>query len=115
MASPAIKRIALEYQSPDGKSPFGRWLSQLKDARAQAKITKAIKQMEAGNFGDHKAITDGKGLQERRIHYGPGYRLYYFIDGDQLIVLFAGSTKADQNAIIKNAQQYLTDYLVRKA
>ena len=58
----AIKREACEYQTSNGKSPFREWLLSLRDYRAQAKITRAIVNMENGNFGDHKALTNANGL-----------------------------------------------------
>lgn len=114
MAIPVIERKAQEYKTQDGSAPFRDWLVDLKDARAKAKVTKAVTQMEAGNFGDHKPITDGTGLQERRIDYGPGYRIYYITEGDELIILFAGSDKSDQQAAIDAAKEYLADYKARK-
>lgn len=114
MPIPVIARKAQQYTAADGGAPFRDWLINLADARAQAKVTKAITQMEAGNFGDHKAIADGNGLQERRIDYGPGYRIYYITEGDELIILFAGSDKSDQQASIDSAKKCLTDYKARK-
>mgnify|MGYP005864368119 CR=1 FL=1 len=114
MAIPVVERKAQEYKTEDGGAPFRDWLVNLKDARAKAKVTKAVTQMEAGNFGDHKPITDGNGLQERRIDYGPGYRIYYLTEGDELIILFAGSDKSDQQTSIDAAKEYLADYKARK-
>ena len=109
-----IERKAKEYQTPDGKVPFRDWLLNLRDIRAQAKITKAITQMEAGNFSDHKPLKNTFGLYERRIHYGPGYRIYYTLEGDTMILLFSGSDKSDQQKMIDKAKGYLLDYLSRK-
>jgi len=114
VARAVIERKAQEYTAQDGSAPFRDWLVGLKDTRAKAKITKAVTQMEAGNFGDHKPITGGNGLQERRLDYGPGYRIYYITEGDELIILFAGSDKSDQQAAIDVAKGYLTDYKARK-
>ena len=114
MAIPVVERKAQEYKAQDGSTPFRDWLVDLSDARAKAKVTKAVTQMEAGNFGDHKSITGGNGLQERRIDYGPGYRIYYITEGDELIILFAGSDKSDQQAAIDAAKNYLADYKIRK-
>lgn len=110
-----IERKAQEYETKDGKTPFRDWIVDLRDARGKAKITKAVTQMEAGNFGDHKPITDGNGLHERRIDYGPGYRIYYITEGDELIILFAGSDKSTQQSAIDSAKEYLTDYKARKS
>lgn len=89
-------------------------LKRFSDSRAQVKITKAVTRMEAGNFGDHTAIADGNGLYEHRIHYGPGYRIYYITEGEELIILFAGSDKSDQQQMINVAKDYLSDYKSRK-
>lgn len=112
---PVIERKAEEYQTANGKVPFRDWLLGLRDTRAQAKVTKAVTQMEAGNFGDHKSITNGKGLKERRIEYGPGYRIYYITEGDELVILFAGSQKTDQSDAIEKAKAYLADYKLRRS
>lgn len=109
-----IERKAKEYQTPNGKVPFRDWLLNLRDIRAQAKITKAITQMEAGNFSDHKPLKNTFGLYERRINYGPGYRIYYTLEGDTMILLFSGSDKSDQQQMIDKAKGYLLDYLSRK-
>jgi putative addiction module killer protein len=114
MKRAVIPRKMKEYKTKEQESPFNRWLTTLKDVRAQAKITKAITQMEGGNFGDHKSITDGKGLYERRLDYGPGYRIYYITEGDELIVIFAGSDKSDQQNTINKTKDYLKDYNSRK-
>lgn len=110
----AIKRIVREYQTSNGRSPFREWLLSLRDYRAQAIITRAIVNMENGNFGDHKALSNANGLQERRLDYGPGYRLYYVVEGDAVIILFSGSDKSDQKQVIKIANEYLLDYQSRK-
>jgi putative addiction module killer protein len=114
MVKAVTPRKAKEYEDSNGKSPFKEWLNSLADARTQVKITKAITQMEGGNFGDHKPITDGKGLQERRINYGPGYRIYYVTEGDKLIILFAGSDKSEQQKVIDDSKGYFKDYQERK-
>lgn len=115
VAVPVVERKAQEYETQGGKSPFRDWLVGLKDGRGKAKITKAVIQMEAGNFGDHKSVTGGNGLCERRIDYGPGYRIYYTTEDDELIILFAGSDKSDQQTVINTAKGYLADYKIRKS
>jgi putative addiction module killer protein len=115
MVLAVVKRKAKEYETKDGDTPFKNWLIGLADARAKAKITKAITQMESGNFGDHKSITDGNGLYERRLNYGPGYRIYYITEGDKLIIIFAGSDKSDQQNAIDSAKIYHADFKARKS
>jgi probable addiction module antidote protein/putative addiction module killer protein len=61
------------YVSRAGKDVFDDWLTQLADARAQAKIASRISRLAAGNFGDCKPLRQG--LSELRIDWGPGYRV----------------------------------------
>ncbi|HEY7805218.1 MAG TPA: type II toxin-antitoxin system RelE/ParE family toxin [Orrella sp.] len=114
MSLPIVKRQALEYQTVEGRSPFNDWICSLRDIRAKAKITRAVTQMEAGNFGDRKVISQGQGLYERRIHNGPGYRIYYICDHDHFIILFGGSDKGNQDQAIQAAKSFLKDYRARQ-
>ena len=58
--------------------------------------------MELGNFGDHKSV--GGGVSELRVPFGPGYRLYYGREGNTLVILLGGGTKARQARDIATAQ-----------
>ncbi len=58
--------------------------------------------MELGNFGDVAAVGDG--VSELRIHYGPGYRVYFVQRGTIVFVLLPGGDKSTQNVDIKNAK-----------
>jgi putative addiction module killer protein len=102
-----------EYQTVDGKKPFGEWLLDLKDKRAQAKLRARITRAELGNLGDWKAL-EGTGVYEMREHYGPGYRIYFSIIGRKIVLLLVGSTKQDQKRAIARAKDYLADYERRR-
>ena len=65
-------------------------------------------------MGDWKAIKGARGLLELREHSGPGYRVFFSIVGQTVILLLAGSTKQDQERTIAKAKDYLADYLRRK-
>lgn len=101
----------VEYEKEDGSSPFGEWFADL-DAQAAAKITKAIARIEAGNLGDVKPV--GEGVSERRITFGPGYRIYFGQDGQQLVILLVGGTKKRQQKDIADAKAYWNAYKRRK-
>ncbi|MFK0571410.1 type II toxin-antitoxin system RelE/ParE family toxin [Endozoicomonas sp.] len=73
---------------------------------------KSVNKMQTGNFGDHKSV--GEGVMEYRIDYGPGYRLYYALDGDELIILFCGGDKSSQPADIRQAKGFWNDYHQRR-
>jgi len=56
----------------------------------------------------------GSGVFEYRIDFGPGYRLYFGRDGEQLVILLIGGTKQRQQDDIATAQTYWRDYKFRK-
>lgn len=99
-----------EYVTSDGDSPFGQWLLGLKDARAQAKIRAKLARVRQGNFGDWKKLKNADGICEMREHYSPGYRVFYTVAGQKIVLLLAGSTKKDQEKTIEQAKRYLADY-----
>ncbi|GJL59730.1 MAG: addiction module killer protein [Nitrospirales bacterium] len=99
-----------EYVTERGKIPFAEWLLHLKDKTGQAKLLARVRRASFGNFGDWKEIKGAKGLYEMRDHYGPGYRIFYTIVGNKLIVLLAGSSKKDQKKALAQAKKYLADY-----
>ena len=70
-----------EYLLPDGQSPFGNWLLSLKDGKTRARIRVRLDRLKAGNLGDSKSVDEG--VQELRIDFGPGYRVYFGQDGDR--------------------------------
>lgn len=80
--------------------------------QAAAKVTTVLDRMKNGNLGDHKSV--GGGVLERRIHYGPGYRIYFGRDGDKLVVLVGGGTKTRQSSDIKHAQETWAEYKATK-
>ena len=82
---------------------FGRWLDDLRDLRARARVQVRIERLAGGNPGDVRAV--GKGVFELRIDYGPGYRVYFTRRGRAVIVLLAGGVKSTQEADIRTAQR----------
>lgn len=96
------------YLSRAGKDVFDDWLTQLADARAQAKIASRINRLAAGNFGDCKPLRQR--LCELRIDWGPGYRVYYAMIGRERVLLLCGGDKRKQYSDIERALEYLKDY-----
>ena len=82
---------------------YDRWFNKLKDVRAQAKIVYRTEQIKNGIFGDFKYISDG--IFELRIHYGPGYRIYYTKEGDTVVLLLIGGDKSTQQKDIEKAKE----------
>jgi putative addiction module killer protein len=80
---------------------FHHWLGSLADRRAATRIVDRIKRASNGNFGDAKPV--GSGVSEMRIDYGPGYRVYFFRRGKELVILLCGGDKKSQKADIAQA------------
>ncbi|HOZ62408.1 MAG TPA: type II toxin-antitoxin system RelE/ParE family toxin [Smithellaceae bacterium] len=80
---------------------FSKWLSGLKDRQARMRIYVRLDRLSLGNFGDAGPI--GEGLSELRIHYGPGYRLYY-LQRDTRVVMLCGGDKSSQPRDIEKAK-----------
>ena len=82
---------------------FDTWLSKLKDSRAKAQIIKKIGSVERGILGDCKSA--GAGVSEMRIHYGPGYRMYFTRIDDVVYLLLCGGIKRRQSSDIAKARK----------
>lgn len=82
-------------------STFDTWFVKLKDKQAKALVLARIDRAECGHFGDCEAV--GEGVSEMRIHYGPGYRVYFKRSGHELIILLVGGSKRSQPKDIKIA------------
>ena len=81
---------------------FTKWRSKLKDDVAKAAIALRLARLELGQLGDAKPIGDG--ISELRIHYGPGYRIYFQRRGKTIIVLLCGGDKSTRAKDIKKAK-----------
>lgn len=81
---------------------FDRWLQDLRDERAVARILARLDRLAVGNPGDSKPV--GEGISEMRIDYGPGYRLYFLRRGPLLIILLCGGDKSTQDRDIARAK-----------
>ena len=101
------------YTTPDGKCPFDRWLKELKDRQGRWIILSRLERLEkTGNPGHVRAV--GRGVQELKIDFGPGYRVYYGQDRDIAVVLLCGGDKSTQKQDILRAQTYWDDYRRRR-
>ena len=80
---------------------FAKWIDNLRDVQAKARVFVRIERLASGNAGDVKPV--GEGISEMRIDYGPGYRVYFIQRGSELIILLAGGDKSSQSSEIKVA------------
>jgi len=80
---------------------FISWINALKDLQAKAKIVARIRMAGLGNFGDCAPV--GESVSEMRLHFGPGYRLYFTRTGDVYYLLLVGGDKSTQKKDIRRA------------
>jgi len=104
-ATPRELRI---YVTVDGRSPFSEWLASLRDTKARAKVRVRLDRVSLGNFGDCYGV--GGGVQELRIDYGPGYRVYFGKLGSTIVLLLCGGDKSTQATDIELAKRYWNEY-----
>ena len=105
----------LEYLNDIGQSPYGKWFEKL-NAKAAAKVTSAIDRIGRGLMTNVESV--GAGVYERKIDFGPGYRIYFgrVTDGriTTIVILLHGGTKRGQSKDIDLAKRYWKDHKARK-
>ena len=101
-------RKAKNYRNAAGKSPFREWILRKLDGDMRNRINARIRRIEEnGNYGDCEPV--GNGVYELKLDTGPGYRVYFGIDGDQIILL-GGGAKNTQDSDIRKAQECWGNY-----
>jgi putative addiction module killer protein len=82
---------------------FRKWWKGLKDRRALGVILARLDRLAFGHAGDAEPV--GNGVSELRIHYGPGYRIYFQRRNDTVVILLCGGDKSTQSRDIKRAKR----------
>ena len=106
-----MKIIIREYITSLDISPFEKWINKI-NSIAAAKVTTALYRLEQGNYSNVKGV--GSGVFEYKIDFGPGYRIYFGQDGDELVILLGGGTKKGQDGDIDEAKKYWSEYKLLK-
>jgi putative addiction module killer protein len=88
---------------------FRKWRTKLKDERARSLIASRLDRLAFGHVGDAAPV--GQGISELRIHYGPGYRIYFHQRGDTLVILLCGGDKGSQAADIRTAKRLAKEWI----
>jgi len=86
---------------------YARWHRRLRDRNARRRVDARVLSLAEGNTGDARAV--GEGVSELRIHYGPGYRIYFTRRGRRLVILLAGGDKDSQRRDIETARRLARD------
>lgn len=92
---------------------FRKWLGKLKDETGKARIVARINRLLEGLPGDVAPV--GKGVSELRIHFGPGYRVYFYQQKNTFIILLCGGNKSTQTRDIEMAHQILKQWKAQNA
>ena len=100
-----------EYLDRGGSSPFREWRGKL-NPEARRRVTTALYRVGLGNFSNVKGV--GAGVFECKINFGPGYRVYFGKDGEQVVILLGGGAKQRQQIDISVALGRWEDYKQRK-
>ena len=101
----------VEYVDTVGHSPYAGWFESL-DREARDKVSTAVYRLALGNFSNVRGV--GAGVFERKIDFGPGYRVYFGRDGLLIVILLGGGTKARQGQDIAIARGRWWEYGRRK-
>ena len=81
---------------------YFKWENKLKDQKAKAAIAARVFRLANGLLGDVSPV--GQGISELRIHYGPGYRIYFTQNGNEIVILLCGGDKSTQSKDIETAK-----------
>ena len=103
-----IEQEVRVYARADGSEPFTQWLRGLRDGATRNRIRQRIARIRLGNFGDARSVGDG--VYELRIHFGPGYRMYFGRNGAEIVILLCGGDKGSQDRDIERAKEYWRDH-----
>lgn len=103
----------VEYQKVTGRYPVREWLRSLRDPVGKRNILRRLYDLEErSHFGDRRPLRDG--VWELRIRSGPGYRIYYAMAGEKVVLLLAGGDKSSQARDIDRAVDYWHDWCRRE-
>ncbi len=97
-----------EFERADGSCPFREWLDDL-DTVTRARIQARIARLEQGNLGEYKVLRHG--VHELKMTFGPGFRVYFGFDDNELVILLVGGDKSSQKRDIKQAQEFWAEFL----
>lgn len=96
------------YRTQNGREPFTEWFHTIQDTRTQTRIRERLDRLEKGNLGDCASV--GGGVFELRLHFGPGYRIYFGEMDRTIVLLLCGGDKSTQTRDIQRAKTYWTEH-----
>lgn len=104
MPKATTPKTLIVYVDEYGNEPYVDWIDNLRDKMARKRIQSRLRRLETGLYGDCEPV--GGGVFELRLFFGPGYRVYFGEDGDNIVVLLCGGDKSTQKQDIEAAKVY---------
>jgi len=108
VAGKAKPKTVKLYEDVNGNKPFVDWIEGLRDVIGRKRILARIKRLGQGNFGDCESV--GEGVSELRLFFGPGYRVYFGEQNNDIIILLIGGDKSSQGKDIEVAKAYWKEF-----
>lgn len=106
-----IKKEIHFFTTSTSKQPVKEWLNSFGDEVTRTRIERRLERLALGQFGDVKSV--GSGILELRLHFGPGYRVYFAEVNNFVILLLCGGDKSTQVRDIKIAKEYWSEFIKR--
>lgn len=108
MGQAVIPKTIAVYEEANGREPYTEWFKSLRDAQGKARIEARLRRLATGLYGDWAPV--GEGVKELRMFFGPGYRVYFGEETDNVVILLCGGDKNTQKQDIQTAQGYWKEY-----
>ena len=99
------------YSTEQGKEPFSEWLDNLEFVDA-TRVDTRLERIVKGNFGEYKHLFED--VYELKFKNHSGFRIYYGLDGNKIILLLNAGNKSTQRRDIQKAKIYWNKYKERK-
>lgn len=103
-AKPKQLRI---YEAAGGQRPFEKFMDSIEQQKIHGIVLTRLDRVERGLLGEWRSV--GEGVCELVFNVGPGYRVYFAQDGDNIILL-GGGAKKTQKKDVKKAKENWSDY-----
>lgn len=96
------------HRTSRGREPFTEWFESIQDTKTRSRIEARLNSIKYGNFGDCQSV--GEGVFELRLHFGLGYRIYFGVVDNTIVLLLCGGDKVSQARDIVRAKAYWIEY-----
>ena len=111
MAQATEPKQVVVFADKNGHEPFTEWLEALRDLKGKQRLQARLRRLEQGLYGDCEPV--GEGVFELRMFFGPGYRVYFGEEANNIVILLCGGDKSTQKRDIDDAKAHWKEYRER--